>query len=82
MYRLFVAIGGFIVLVLFTALIAPYFVDWTSYKKEFELQTSRIVGQKVEVLGKASMRLLPLPSITFGGLAIGKKCRRHTDDDC
>ena len=72
MYRLFVAIGGFIVLVLFTALIAPYFVDWTSYKKEFELQTSRIVGQKVEVLGKASMRLLPLPSITFGGLAIGK----------
>ena len=72
MYRLFVAIGGFIVLVLFTALIAPNFVDWTSYKKEFELQTSRIVGQKVEVLGKASMRLLPLPSITFGGLAIGK----------
>ena len=53
MYRLFVAIGGFIVLVLFTALIAPYFVDWTSYKKQFELQTSRIIGQKVEVLGQS-----------------------------
>ena len=57
---------------LFTALIAPYFVDWTSYKKDFERETSRIVGQKVEVLGETKLRLLPLPSITFGGLSIGR----------
>ena len=67
-----VAFGSLIVIALFTALIAPYFVDWASYKKEFELQTSRIVGQKVEVLGETEIRLLPLPSITFGGLAIGR----------
>ena len=56
---------------LFTALIAPYYVDWASYKKDFERETSRIIGQKVEVLGETWLRLLPLPSVTFGGLAVG-----------
>lgn len=57
---------------LFTALIGPYFIDWTSYKQDFERETSRVVGQNVEVLGQTSVRLLPLPSVTFGGLAVGQ----------
>ncbi len=57
---------------LFTALIAPVFFDWSPYRQDFERETSRIIGQKVEVLGETSVRLLPLPSVTFGGLAVGK----------
>lgn len=61
-----------IVIALFTALIAPRFIDWSSYKQDFERETSRIIGQSVEVLGETNVSILPLPSVTFGGLAIGK----------
>jgi uncharacterized protein involved in outer membrane biogenesis len=61
-----------IVLTLFTALIAPYFIDWGSFEKDFERETSRIIGQNVEVTGETRVRLLPIPSVTFDGLSVGK----------
>ncbi len=57
---------------LFTALIAPYFIDWTAYKTDFEQQASRIIGQKVVVDGNADVRLLPLPSISFSQVSVGQ----------
>ncbi|MCB1452783.1 MAG: AsmA family protein, partial [Rhizobiaceae bacterium] len=65
MARLFVIIGGLIVLVLTAVLVVPYFIDWTSYKAEFEREASRILGRDVVVRGSARARLLPLPSVTF-----------------
>lgn len=59
------AIGGLIVLVLTAALVAPYFVDWTSHRADFEREASRILGRDVTVRGAASARLLPFPSVTF-----------------
>lgn len=47
------------------ALIGPYFVDWTSYRADFEREASRILGRKVTVEGEASARILPFPSLTF-----------------
>lgn len=70
--RLLTGLGALIVMVLFTALIAPYFIDWTAYKREFEVQASRIFGQPVTVGGEAQVRILPLPSLAFGGLSIGR----------
>ena len=52
-----------LVIALFTALIAPYFIDWTAYKRDFEEQATKIVGQKVTVGGNANVRILPLPSL-------------------
>ena len=46
-------------------LVVPYFIDWTSYKAEFEREASRILGRDVVVRGSARARLLPLPSVTF-----------------
>lgn len=46
-------------------LVVPYFVDWTSYKAEFEREASRILGREVVVRGDARARLLPLPSVSF-----------------
>lgn len=55
---------------LFAALIGPYFINWTSYRQDFEREASRIVGQKVEVLGTAEARLLPFPSVTFNDVRV------------
>ncbi|WP_157015800.1 AsmA family protein [Mesorhizobium xinjiangense] len=63
--RLFVIVGGLIVLALTAALVGPYFIDWTSYRADFEREASRILGRKVTVEGTATARLLPFPSVRF-----------------
>ncbi|HRP79233.1 MAG TPA: hypothetical protein PL183_09055 [Aquamicrobium sp.] len=70
MARLFVAIGGLIVLALTAALVAPYFVDWTSYRADFEREAGRILGREVTVRGSATARLLPFPSVSFTDVAV------------
>ena len=42
-------IGGLFVLALTAALVGPYFVDWTSYRADFEREASAILGRKVTV---------------------------------
>lgn len=69
---MFVAFGVLVVITLFTALIAPYFIDWTAYKTEFEKQASKILGQQVSVGGNAEIRLLPQPSLNFKDLTVGQ----------
>jgi uncharacterized protein involved in outer membrane biogenesis len=68
---LFVFIGGLFVLLLTGALIAPYFVDWTGYRADFERAASEVLGRKVTVEGGASARLLPFPSVTFETVKVG-----------
>lgn len=69
--RLFVFVGGLVVLVLSAALVAPYFIDWTSYRADFEREASAILGRKVTVEGDAEARLLPFPSVTFSDVTVG-----------
>lgn len=68
--RLFVVIGGLFVLALTAALVAPYFIDWTNYRADFEREASNILGRKVTVRGDASARLLPFPSVTFSDVLV------------
>ncbi len=56
---------------LFTALIGPHFVDWTSYRESFERQASAYVGQPVRVAGKVGVRLLPTPVVSFTDITVG-----------
>jgi hypothetical protein len=56
---------------LFTALIGPYFVDWASYRASFEREASTYVGRPVTIAGKASVRLLPTPVISFTDIRVG-----------
>ena len=58
-------------LALTAALVGPYFVDWTSYRADFEREASAILGRKVTVEGDASARLLPFPSVTFSDVSVG-----------
>ncbi|MCE7027430.1 hypothetical protein LZD57_05450 [Jiella sp. CBK1P-4] len=55
---------------LLAALVAPYFVDWTAYRADFEREASSILGRKVIVKGSASARLLPFPSVTFNDVEV------------
>lgn len=68
--RLFVFIGGLIVLALTLALVVPYFVDWTSYRANFEREASAMLGRKVTVRGDVSARLLPFPSVSFSDISV------------
>lgn len=52
------------------ALIGPYFIDWTSYRTDFEREASRILGREVKVEGSATARLLPFPSVTFSDVRV------------
>lgn len=69
---MFVFFGSLLVLVLFAALIGPYFIDWSSYRENFEKQASHILGQKVRVLGSADARLVPFPSVSFDNVVVGE----------
>ena len=69
--RIMLAIGGLVVVALFTALLAPFFVDWSSFRVAFEEQASRILGKKVSVHGSVDARILPFPSVTLHDVRVG-----------
>jgi hypothetical protein len=68
-------LGGLVALVLIAALVAPYFINWSEYRAEFEREAARILGQKVTVAGDATARLLPFPSVTFEDVRVGEPDR-------
>ena len=72
LFRTFVFFGALIVIGLFAALIAPYWINWQQFTDEFEAQASRVIGQKVIVGGETKLRLLPLPFVSFEGLEVGE----------
>lgn len=69
--RLFIALGGLVVVALFAALLAPLFVNWTDFRREFEDQASRLLGKKVVVHGAVEARILPFPSVTMNDVTVG-----------
>lgn len=57
---------------LVTALVGPFFVDWTVYRSTFEKYAEQTLGHKVTVLGDADIRLLPSPAVTFTDVRVGE----------
>ena len=64
-------VGGLVVVALFAALLAPLFVDWTSFRQDFEREASRIMGRPVTVHGSVDARLIPFPSVTLNDVRVG-----------
>lgn len=69
--RILVTLGGLLVVALFSALLAPLFVDWTDFRQNFEDRASQLLGKKVVVHGAVSARLLPFPSVTMEDVTVG-----------
>src|SRR5436309_8844930 len=61
-----------IILALVTALVGPLFIDWNSYRGEFETRASRLTGLDFRVTGAIDARLLPTPTITLQGVEFGR----------
>ena len=61
MNNLLVAIAVFFITVVGALFAVPYFVDWNSYRSNFEEEASRIVGREVQVDGDVTLHLLPTP---------------------
>lgn len=69
--RIMLFVGGVVVVALFAALLAPLFVDWTSFRQDFEREASRIMGRPVTVHGSVDARLIPFPSVTLNDVRVG-----------
>jgi uncharacterized protein involved in outer membrane biogenesis len=61
-----------IILALVAALVGPFFVDWGSYRGEFEARASRLTGLEFRVTGPIEARLLPTPSLMLQGIEFGR----------
>lgn len=70
--RIMLFLGGLVVAALFAALLAPFVLDWSSFRTEFESQASRILGKKVTVHGDVDARILPFPSVTLHDVRVGQ----------
>ncbi len=64
-------IAGFIVLLLFGALVGPSIVDWNSFRAEIEAQISQGVGLPVKIGGDINFVVLPAPRFSLRDLEIG-----------
>ncbi len=61
---------GLVVVVLFTALIAPFLINWTAYRAEIENEAGRILGRQVVINGDIDIQLLPSGVIRFGRVEV------------
>ena len=65
-------LGIAIILALVTALVGPLFVDWGSYRGEFEARARQLTGLDFRVTGGIDARLLPIPTIMLQGIEFGR----------
>lgn len=64
-------IAGFVILVLFAALVGPSIVDWNAFRAEIESQISETVGRDVTIGGDINFVILPAPRFSLRELSIG-----------
>ncbi len=50
-----------LIVVLTTALVGPYFVDWNAHRGEIEARLSELLGGRVTIAGPIDVKLLPRP---------------------
>lgn len=64
-------LAGLLVLALLTALIGPGFVDWRSYRPQFEARLAGALGVETSIGGGIGLRLLPSPRLTLQDVRFG-----------
>src|SRR4051812_16055586 len=62
--------GVVLILVVGAALLAPYVVDWASYRTSVERFGATLTGRAVRIAGPISVTLFPWPKITLDGVGI------------
>ena len=54
-----------------TALVGPYFIDWSQHRAAIEAHLSRALGLPVKLDGPIKAALFPTPYVTLADLSIG-----------
>ncbi len=63
--------GIVLVLAVLSAMLAPFVVDWGSYRAELEAYGEKLTGRKVEIAGPIGVRLFPWPRLAAQDVRIG-----------
>ena len=66
------SVGVAIALALITALVAPFFIDWSSQRNFFEAQLSEAFGHPVSINGDLSLRIIPFPTLNANVVHVGE----------
>ena len=61
-----------IILALLAALVGPLFIDWGTYRGEFERRASLLTGLEFRVTGPIDARLLPTPTLKLQGIEFSR----------
>lgn len=62
--------GVVLLLVVITAVLAPFVVDWDRYKPDLEAYGQKLTGRAVEIDGGVAVRLFPWPRLEANNISI------------
>ena len=62
--------GVVLVLVVVSALMAPFVVNWDGYRADLQAFGEKLTGRKVEIAGPVNVRLFPWPKLTAGDVRL------------
>ena len=65
--------GVVLVLIVFSALLAPFVVDWGSYRQDLQASGEKLTGRKVEIAGPIGVRLFPWPRLTAQNVRVANE---------
>ena len=69
--RIYIIVGMLAIILLAGAFIAPFIVDWNSYKERMEYIAQKALGNEVKINGDMSISLLPQPRLSFENVVVG-----------
>jgi hypothetical protein len=72
--------GILLVIAVAGLLVAPFVVDWNSYRADLEAYGKKLTGRTVKIEGPVSVRLFPWPSLTAERVAIANPSGLETPD--
>lgn len=71
MKKVLVGLAGLVAVLIVTVLVAPSFIDWTSYRNGIAAEIERVLGRRVVIDGAVEASIVPTPRLSLHGLRVG-----------
>jgi uncharacterized protein involved in outer membrane biogenesis len=69
--KVLVGLAGLVAVLIVTVLVAPSFIDWTSYRNGIAAEIERVLGRRVVIDGAVEASIVPTPRLSLHGLRLG-----------
>ncbi|MCF6344759.1 MAG: AsmA family protein [Devosiaceae bacterium] len=69
--RIYIIVGMLAIILLSGAFLAPFMVDWNSFRERMEFIAQKALGNEVKINGDMSISLLPQPRLSFEDVVVG-----------